>query len=187
MQLSSRIPLVIVFLGFTSPLLLAQQIVHAAQGTLKNINTTAHSITVAGVDGSEITYQDETKGHPDLEFDKKLRGQAVDVSNFNKSGEQVVVYYFGSDSRPTAVAVKDLGAQALTAVSGDVVKSGRHSFSLKTAKGDTQMFQIAPTATVETGEGAVEGKDFSTRKGEHVSLEYPAGDSSHSAVFIAAY
>ena len=186
MRLSSRVPLVLIWVSCSPSLLLAQQVVHATQGTLQSINASGHTMTLLMRDGSQTTFQDETKVHPDLEFDKKLSGQAVDVANFNKSGEQVVVYYFGASMNPTAVAVKDLGAQALTNTSGTVVKSERHSFSLKTSKGAEQVFQIAPTATVETPEGAVEGKDFSANKGEQLTLEYPAGDSTRSAVFIKA-
>jgi glycerate kinase len=87
----------------------AQEVVHALCGTVRSINSTAKTITVATDDGSEGLFQDFTKSNVSLDFDKKIRAEATTANAFTKNGVRVIVYYFGNSDERTAVALQDLG------------------------------------------------------------------------------
>ena len=164
----------------------AQEVVHALCGTVRSIDSTAKTISVATDDGSEGLFQDFTKPNVALDFDRKIRAEATAAAAFTKNGVRVIVYYFGNSDVRTAVALQDLGTGPFETTIGTVVKFNRneHVMTLKNKSGVEVTFHLNPKTVAETAMGAVEGYELDLRVGDQVRVAASPLSGSESALFI---
>ncbi len=165
----------------------AQEIVHALSGTVTKVDPAARTIQVTTNDGSEGTFSyPAQQGATEVSFDRDVKGRTIPVSSFSKTGDQVVVYFYGNSSVRTAVAVQDLGAGPFDTVEGTVTKFNKHThqISLKDSSGKEQTFQIDPKAMADSMNGAVPADKFSPSKGDNVRVIASKGGSPETAMFI---
>jgi outer membrane lipoprotein-sorting protein len=164
----------------------AQEVVHALWGTVRSINSTAKTITVATDDGSEGLFQDFTKSNISLDFDKKIRAEATTANAFTKNGVRVIVYYFGNSDERTAVALQDLGSGPFEKSSGTVIKFHRneHTLTLKNKSGTEETFRLSPKSVAETAMGAVESYDLDLEVGDQVRVTAAPVRGVETALFV---
>ena len=164
----------------------SQMVVHAVSGTVKSVNKQAKFMTVAVDQGSDMQFNIQSGPTPALNFDPELRGDAVDASTFNGTGDFVVVYFYGYDANRTAVAVKDFGKGQLEKLTGTVSAYDRHNHTLtvRTSDGKTQSFPLDNKAVVDTGMGLESGRKFDPSKGDNVRVTASDSNGKEVAVFI---
>jgi len=162
-------PVVVVGLSLVCLPLAAQEVVHAQTGKVVAVNSASKTLVLKLADGSTEIFHDVPSHEPDLSLDKSVRAKTVPVASFNKVGANVVVLYFGYDN-PTAVAVKELGADAPKKSSGNVSNFDRHDHSL-TLKTDAaeQKLVLTEDTIVDTNDGVVKLANYKPSKGEHLS------------------
>jgi hypothetical protein len=166
----------------------AQEVVHALAGVVSSINTTQKTIDVKTDDGSEGLFKDMTKPNISLDFEKNIRAGSTPAEDFNKNGDNVIVYYFGDTDERTAVALKDLGQGPLKKINGIVTKFDRrhHLMTVKDASGASESFQIGPETVAESAVGVVEGERFDPGKGDQVRITAALANGNEEALFIRA-
>jgi hypothetical protein len=166
----------------------AQEVVHAVAGTVNHINLPAKTITVITDDDSEGTFKDFTTSKTSIDFEKKLRAEAIAADAFKNEGAHVIVYYFGDGDVRTAVALQNLGPGPLTKSIGTVVKFSRekHLLTIQDQSGAIQSFKINGRTVAETGSGAVEGLKFEPDKGDRLRVTATKANGSATALFINA-
>jgi hypothetical protein len=165
----------------------AQQIVHALSGTVTKVDPQAKTIQIKTNDGSEGVFSfPAQKGATEVSFDRDVKGRTTPVSSFDKTNEEVVVYYYGNDSVRTAVAVQELGTGPFDTVEGTVTKFNRkqHDLSVKDASGKEWDFTIDPKAMADSMMGAVPGDRFSPSKGDNVRVIATKAKGAETALFI---
>ena len=166
----------------------AQEVVHALCGTVRSINSTAKTITIATDDGSEGLFKDFTKSNVSLDFDKRIRAEATMADAFTKNGVQVIVCYFGNSDVRTAVALQNLGTGPFEKSSGTVVKFHRneHVLTIKNKSGVEESFHISPKTLAETAMGAVKGYELDLEDGDQVQVTASPVSGGETALFIGA-
>ena len=162
----------------------AQEVVHAQAGKVVNVNTAQKTLTLKLADGSTVHFQDVSSNAPALSLDKAVREKTVPVATYSKVGSNVVVLYFGYDS-PTAVAVKELGAEVPKKSTGSVSSFDRHghSLTLKTDAAEPQKLVLTEDTIVNTSDGVVKLADYKPSKGDHLRCFTSPG--SENALFVA--
>jgi len=175
-------------LGLASFAATAQEVVHGLIGTVSSINPAAKTITVKTDDGFEGLFKDMIGSKTRLEFDKNVRKDATASEEFKKSGERVIVYYYGFGTVRTVVALRSLGPGPFTKSRGAVVKFDKeeHSISIKGQSGAVESFKITPNTIAETDNGAIEGFELRPNKGDLVQVTATAADGNATALFINA-
>lgn len=165
---------------------IAQEVVHATTGTINSVDATAKTITVTDEDGLAGTYNDLVDSGTRVAFDKTLRADATAAPEFKTSGGRAIVYYYGSGSMRTIVALRNLGSGPFTKSSGIVLKfEGReHSLSIKEESGSVESFKITADTVADTRPGAVSGHKYQPSKGDKVELIVTDVNGSPTAVFI---
>jgi len=164
----------------------AQEVVHALTGTVNSINLTAKTITVITDDGSYGIFKDMSTSHASIEFDKNIRTDSTAADEFKKSGERVIVYYYGFGTVRTVVALRSLGPGPFTKSRGTVVKFDKreHSLSIKDQSGAIESFKITRSTVADTGTGAVEGLKFEPGNGDQVQVISTVVSGGTTALFI---
>jgi hypothetical protein len=147
----------------------AQEVVHAQAGKLVAVDSAGKRLTLKLADGSTVSYQEVPSHEPALSLDKAVREKTVPVASYSKIGANVVVLYYGFDS-PTAVAIKELGADAPKKSTGSVSNFDRreHSLTLKTDAAAEQKLVLTADTIVDTSDGVVKLADYKPSKGEHL-------------------
>lgn len=164
----------------------AQEMIHALTGTVSAIDTSAKTITVMQDSGSEGEFHALTNPKTRINFDKKVEATTTAATSFDKQGAYAIIFYFGTDSNRTAVALKSLGKGPFTAITGTVTEYDGHSHSItvKDDKGATQTFRIDPQTVAETYMGVVEGSKFDAHKGDNVRIVGSTADGATTALFV---
>jgi hypothetical protein len=162
----------------------AQEVVHAQAGQVVDVSTARKTLTLKLADGSKMSFQDVSSHEPALTLDKAVREKTVPIANFSKVGANVVVLYFGYDN-PTAIAIKELGADVPKKSTGSVSSFDRHQHSLvlKTDAAAEQKLVLTEDTIVDTNDGVVKLADYKPSKGEHVRCFTSA--NSETALFVA--
>ncbi len=175
------------FLPATSAAI-AQEVVHALCGTVRAINPPAKTITVTTDDGSEGLFKDFVEHRTSLDFDKRIRAEAMSADAFAENGARVIVYYFGNDTARTAVALQNLGTGQFDSGTGTVIKYYRneHLLTIRNQSGVDQSFLIGPKTVAETAMGAVQGSDFDLEDGEQVRVIAKPEKGTETALFVSA-
>lgn len=178
------IPAAILCLSLGCMPLVAQEVVHAQTGKVVNVDAARKTLTLKLADGSTVSFQDVSSHEPALSLDKAVREKTVPVGTYSKVGANVVVLYFGYGS-PTAVAIKELGADAPKKSSGSLSSFDRHehSLTLKTDAAVPQKLVLTEDTIVDTSDGVVKAADYKPSKGER--LRCFTGPKSVTALFVA--
>lgn len=164
----------------------AQEIIHALTGTVSAIDATSKTITVLQDSGSEGSFRALTNPKTRIAFDKKIEAASTAATSFDKQGAYAIIFYFGTDSDRTAVALKSLGKGPFTAIAGTVTDydAHTHSITVKDDSGASQTFHIVPDTVAETYMGVVEGSKFDAHKGDHVRVVGSQADGANTALFV---
>jgi hypothetical protein len=167
---------------------MAQEVVHALTGTVKNIDATAKTITIDTDDGSEGDFGQVAGSHKTAALEKALRNGAIAAGMFTQNGAHVIVYYQGWGNARTAIAFQPLVAGPITISDGTVVKFEKSSqvLTIKEPSGTAGSFKVASDTVAETGIGAVEGLKFDPAKGQHVRITSTQSNGVEKALFIFA-
>lgn len=155
----------------------AQEVIHAETGKVIDVNAARKTLTLKRADGSTVNFQDVASHEPALSFDKAVREKTVPVATYSKVGANVVVLYFGYDSL-TAVAIKELGADAPKKSTGSVSSFDRHlhSLTVQTTAVAPQKLVLTEDTIIDTSDGIVKLADYKPSKGEHVHC-FTSGDT----------
>lgn len=166
----------------------AQEVVHALCGTVRTINSNSNTIMVGTDDDATELFKEFPKSNVSLDFDKRIRADAIVASDFKKSGDRVILYYFGSGNAQTAVAFQDLGTGPFKESSGTIVKFDRHEqvLTLKNNSGVEESFHLNLKTVAETGYGAVEGLELDAKVGDQVQVTSSSVNGNETALFILA-
>jgi hypothetical protein len=164
--------------------LAAQEVIHAQAGQVVGVNAAKKTLTLKLADGSTVTYQDVPSHEPAFSLDKSVREKTVPVAAYSKVGANVVVLYFGYDS-PTAVAVKEMGADAAKRCTGSVSSFDRHQHALmlQTEATAPQKLMLTEDTIVDTNDGVVKLADYKPAKGQR--LRCFTSPNSEIALFVA--
>jgi hypothetical protein len=152
----------------------AQMAVHAVTGMVKAVGP--HSISVA-TDSDTTSRFSIPSSSQSLAFPEDLRSGATDAGKFQKTGDYVVVYYYGFDDQRTVVAVKDLGPGPFTKVEGTVTGFDKHSraLTLKDSTGKEITLACSDSLVIDMDNGVQSGRKFAPHKGDQVRVTYGAG------------
>jgi hypothetical protein len=164
----------------------AQEVVHALQGKVVNLDQKAQTLSVTPVNGATIALKDLPEQKATDAVEKDLRAEVVPADKFTAKGHQVVLLYEGYGDQRTAVAVHDLGA-TVTANLGTVERYDKHGhvLTIKTAAGKELAFHVNATTIADAPEGATDGLRFEPSKGDHVTVASTVGPKGNQlAVFI---
>ncbi|HXZ81934.1 MAG TPA: hypothetical protein VEG30_18540 [Terriglobales bacterium] len=155
---------------------LAQDVVHAVDGTVKRVDKDAKTITVDTAEGTEHVFK--YTSHTAVEsFDDagKLTKKGVGEAAVGaKDGAHVVVHYTEKGVDKTAVAVRDFGKADAHVAKGTVtrVDKAAHTIVIKGEDGAEKTFHLSKDASVDTEHGVVRGADYVGKEGEHVTVHY---------------
>lgn len=164
----------------------AQEVVHATEGKVLNVDTKAGTISLNTNDGTSGLFKDLPDQKATEAVEKDLRGEVVPADKFTAKGEQVVLLYEGYGNDRTAVAVHDVGPNVSTST-GTVERYDKHAhvLTLKTDAGKEVSFHVDGKTIADAPEGATDGLRFEPPKGAHVTVASITGPSGGPlAVFI---
>jgi hypothetical protein len=164
----------------------AQEVVHALCGTVRSINSNAKTITFGTYDGTNRLFGESTDSNVRIDFDKRIRADAIAADAFTKSGARAIVYYFGNGDHQTAVALQDLGAGPFEDIGGTVAKFDQHEhvLTLKTDSGADETFHIVTKTVAETPYGAIEGLELDVKDGDQLRVTPSSANGIRTALFI---
>jgi hypothetical protein len=166
----------------------AQEVIHALVGTISSVDSKAKTIAVKIDDGSEDRFKNMMDSRHKIVFDKSARTDAIAAADFLKTGERVIVYYFGVGDLRTIIALRSLGPGPFTKSTGTVVSFSRRerSLSITNQSGEAESFEVAPDAVVNTEMGAAAGLDFRPARGDSVRVTAVVANGGTTVVFINA-
>ncbi len=167
----------------------AQEVVHALTGKVTSINPAVKAMNVATNDGSGGYFQlPDQSSHTPLLFQKEVEALAVPPAKFSRTGDQVVVFFFGVDNNRTSVGVEDLGPGPLQAVTGTVVKLDKHDHVIvvKDDKGTDQTFKIGAGAVADGPLGVIEADKLDVDKGDQIRVMAITKNGTPTAMFVRA-
>jgi hypothetical protein len=172
----------------TSPAATAQEVIHALVGTVSSIDSTEKTIVVKTDDGFEGRFKDIMNPRRKIVWDKNARTDAAASNSFKKTGERVIVYYFGVGDSRTIVALRSLGPGTVTKTAGKVVSFDKRSrlLSITNQSGEAESFEIASDTVVDTEMGAVAGLEFRPAKDDPVRVTAAVVNGTRTALFISA-
>jgi Cu/Ag efflux protein CusF len=181
-----KISLLAGFALFFSWAAAAQEVIHALSGTVTAMDAVTKTITIATDDGSEGLFNDLPDPKMSLEFDSNLRRNSTIISKFNKTGERVILYYFGYSGVRTVVALQSLGVGPFTLTTGTVVdfNSESRTIAIKDASGQVKSFLISSDLVAETSVGATARAKYQPDKGNRVQIVSEMMNGAESALFI---
>ena len=161
----------------------SQMIVHAMTGTIRSVSATQLTATSSGV---TQTFSVGRKSHASFNFDKDLREDSTPAADFHKLGAFVVIYYYGTSTEKTAVAVKDLGAGPFERTSGTVTHFDKHSrrLTIKSTAGKTESFIVGDKAVIDAGMQAKSGRKIDPPKGSHVRVTAVPENGAQTIVLL---
>jgi hypothetical protein len=164
----------------------AQDVIHALIGTISSVDSSAKTIAVKIDDSSEINLKDMVNPRRKILFDKSIRTDAAAAGDFKKTGERVIVYYFGFGDLRSIVALRSLGPGPFTKSAGTVVSFNKkeRSLSITDQSGKLQLFGITSDSVADTEIGAVGGSDFRPGKGDPVQVTSAVVNGNRTALFI---
>ena len=183
-----KVCLVVGFFFLATSAATAQEVVHALCGTIRSINSNGKTITVRTDDGTARLFKKSTNSNVSLDFDKRIRAEAIAADAFTKSGIRVIVYYFGEGDLQTAVALQDIGTGPFEERSGTVVKFDRHErlLTLRDHSGVEETFHLNPKTVAETPFGAAEGLELDPKDGDQLTVTASPVNGNETALFIRA-
>lgn len=165
----------------------AQEVIHAVEGTVQNIDQKAGTITLTNNNSTGGAFKNAPAKTGTDALDKELRAEVVPAAQFTAKGDKVVLLYEGYGDQRTAVAVHDLGSGVVTNLKGTVDRADKHAhtINMKTDDGKEQTFHVDPKTIADTSTGVSEGLKFEPNQGDHIKVSAaPAQDGTLTALFI---
>lgn len=164
----------------------AQEVIHALTGTVRSIGESDKSFVIFQDSGRQKIFKDSDDAKARAALHKKLGDETISVDKLKTEGAYVIVFYYGSDDEPTAVALKDLGKGPFTAASGTVTTFDprTRSVTVRDETGTAQTFKISGDTVVEGGMGVVDGLKFSPEKGDRLRVVAAKADNGDIALFL---
>jgi hypothetical protein len=166
----------------------AQEVVHALTGTLTAANPNGDTFSIKTADGSIASFKaSDTKGTA-VTFSKDVAAETVPPNAFHTLGAHVLVFYYGYDTMRTAVAIKSLGTDPLTRVTGTVrnFDKHRHAMTVDGSPAAPVDIILSGDTIVDTPDGVVEGLKYHPNKGELVRAVTKPSEGAQTALFISA-
>lgn len=160
--------------------LLAQDVAHAVDGTVKKVDSGTKTFVVETKDGTEHTFH--YAGDVTVHGAKDTSRGAVDAGHGITEGSKVAVHYTTAGGKDTAHEVDKLGDDGLKATEGTVshVDRGAKTIAVKTADGTEETFHMTDRAAVDTGKGIGKGADKSAK----VTVYYTEKAGTKTAHFV---
>lgn len=165
----------------------AQEIIHALTGTVSSIDSAGKTITVFQDSGrKQVTYQQWNNPKMRIAFDKHIEPETVSATRFSNNGDYVIVFYYGSDSNPTAVALESLGKGPFQSINGTVkhYDGHAHELTIEDESGKVQALKFDAKTVAETNMGAVDGASYRPDKGDHVHIVSSMVNGAPTALFV---
>ena len=158
-----------------------QMAVHAMTGMVKSVKPTTISVTDSS---SENSFKVEAPNGA-VKLASDLLAESTTPAKFDKTGDFVLVYFYGWGTDRTAVAVKDLGAGPFMKTQGTVTSFDKHSrkLTLKDDSGKELEMVLGNDLVVDTESGVDTGKKFAPHKGDQVRVTYLTG-ATPTVVFL---
>jgi hypothetical protein len=163
----------------------AQEVIHALTGTVASISDSTHTMTVLEDTGKTGTFDVLVKP-THTNFDKKIESETTAANAFKQQGAYVIVFYFGSVSQPTVVALKALGHGPFAATVGRVQHFDSRSVSIEDESGKVQTFKIGTDTVAETSYGVEQGFKARVQSGDKVRIVSATVDGNPTALFLRA-
>ena len=143
--------------------LLAQDVVHAVDGTVKKVDSGSKTVVVETKDGTEHTFH--YAGDVTVDGAKDTEKGAVDAAHGVTVGSKVAVHYTVDGGKETAHEFDKIGDDGLKATDGTVshIDRGAKTIAVKTADGSEQTFHLTDRAAKDTGKDVASGVDKSAK------------------------
>jgi VCBS repeat-containing protein len=147
----------------TSLSLVAQDVVHAVEGTVKKVDAGTKTFVVDAKDGTEHTFHYASDITIDGANDTK-KG-TVDAAHGVEEGSKVAVHYTVAGGKETAHEIDKTGDDGLKETDGTVshIDRGTKTIAVKTADGSEQTFHMTDRAAKDTGKDVAAGADKSAK------------------------
>jgi hypothetical protein len=147
----------------TSLTLVAQDVVHAVDGTVKKVDTGTKTMVVETKDGAEHTFHYTS----DVTVDgaKDTEKGTVDAAHGVTEGSKVAVHYTVAGGKETAHEIDKIGDDGLKATDGTVshIDKGAKTIAVKTSDGSVETFHLTDRAAKDTGKDIGTGVDKSAK------------------------
>ncbi len=165
----------------TSLPLVAQDVAHAVDGTVKKVDAGSKTLVVETKDGTEHSFRYTS----DVTVDgaKDTEKGTLDAAHGVTEGSKVAVHYTVDGGKETAHEIDRIGDDGMKATEGTVSKldKGAKTISVKTADGTVDTFQLTGRAAKDTGKDVVAGTDKSAK----VTVYYTEEAGKKTAHFIS--
>ncbi len=163
-----------------SIILLAQDVVHAVEGTVKKVDTGTQTLVVDTKDGTEHTFHYAKDATIDGATDTKKA--TVDGLGDVKEGSKVAVHYTVVGGKETTHEIDKLGDDGLKTTEGTVksIDRGAKTVAVKTADGSVETFHLTDRAAKDTGKDIAAGADKTAK----VTVYYTETAGKKTAHFI---
>jgi hypothetical protein len=180
MVMIKTLALVTAFAFSTSLGLMAQDVDHAVEGTVKKLDAGTKTVVVDTKDGTEHTfhYASDVTVHGA----KDTKKGAVDAAHGVEVGSKVAVHYTVAGGKETAHEIDKVGDDGMKATDGTVshMDRGAKTVAVKTADGTEETFHLTDRAAKDTGKDVAEGADKSAK----VTVYYTEKAGVKTAHFI---
>jgi hypothetical protein len=164
----------------TSLSLVAQDVVHAVDGTVKKVDSGTKTLVVETKDGTEHTFH--YTGKVAVDGAKDTAHGTVDAAHGVAEGSKVAVHYTSVGGKDTVHEIDKIGDDGLKTTDGTVshIDRGAKTIAVKTADGSEQTFHLTDRAAKDTGKDIAEGTDKSAK----VTVYYTEKAGTKTAHFI---
>lgn len=176
--------LTVIFLACTLPGLNAQEILHAAAGTVTNSGHIKQSLVIQKSDQSSEVFEVAKSSPAPVTLDKAFQKDTETVDKLPKGTSHVIVYYYGL-SPETAIAVEDIGDKVLS-ITGRVshVDKKQHTVAIRVDGGTESICSVESGTAVEMSDGVKDGAKNYPSDGDRVTAVCTEEAGKEAARFI---
>ena len=154
----------------------AQDVIHAVEGAVTQVDQKAKTIAIKTTDGTEdvFKYTEHTAIHDSHEAAHGAKMGVVDTYFKGKEGSHVVVRYMGTGAGKTATMLDDFGKDSLKVGRGTVTHVDRaaRTVAIKTENGAEVTYKLGSEGVVETEHGVVRANRYVAKEGDKVVVHY---------------
>lgn len=154
----------------------AQDVVHAVEGAVTQVDKNAKTVAIKTTDGTEdvFKYTEHTAVRDSHKAGHAAKMGVVDTYFAGKEGSHVVVRYTGTGADKTATVLDDFGKDSLKVSRGTVThvdRAGR-TVAIKTQSGAEETYKLGAEGVVETADGVVRANRYVAKEGDKVVVHY---------------
>ena len=154
----------------------AQDVAHAAEGAVTQLDKKAKTIAIKTADGTEdvFNYSEHTAVRDSRAAAHTARMGVVDTYFTGKEGSHVVVRYLGNGAEKTATLLEDFGKDTLKTARGTVthVDKASRTVAIKSDNGAEATYKLGTQGVVETEHGVVRADHYVAKEGDKVVVHY---------------